>query len=176
MQTHFLSSSISIFRQYQALGASAIAQMPEESLTKQLTPESNSVAVIVKHMHGNMLSRWTDFLDSDGEKEWRERDKEFEEEVLGKEAVLRLWEGGWNCVLNALTPLTEADLSRTVLIRGEAHSVVEAIQRQIAHYSYHVGQIVFLARATAGGAWTSLSIPKGESKSFNAKKFAEQKA
>jgi hypothetical protein len=176
MPADFLSSSIATLRQYKALGEKAIAQMHEKSIAKQVTPESNSVAVIVKHMHGNMLSRWTGFLTSDGEKDWRERDAEFEDEGLSKEETLRLWEAGWNCVLNAMMPLTEADLSRTIFIRGEAHSVVEAVQRQIAHYSYHVGQIVFLARAAVGASWSSLSIPKGQSKSFNAQKLAEQKA
>lgn len=173
MQNTFLSSALSTFHQYKTLGERAIAQMPDERLAWQLTPQTNSVAVIVRHLRGNMLSRWTDFLTTDGEKESRNRDAEFEESTVGRVALLQSWSEGWACLFAALEALTEADLDKTIFIRSEPHSVVEAIHRQIAHYAYHVGQIVLLARAAAGVNFTSLSIPKGESEQFNASKMAQ---
>ena len=171
----FLKSAIATFHQYKILGERAIAQMREGSLSWQLTPETNSVAVIVRHLHGNMLSRWTDFLTTDGEKEDRNRDAEFEESIVSRDAVMQAWAEGWACLFDALERLTEEDLNKTIYIRGEAHSVTEAIHWQMAHYAYHVGQIVLLARAAAGTEWTFLSIPKGESEQFNARMAAARR-
>lgn len=173
MQLHFLPTVLVTFRQYKALGERAIAQTQDEGLSWQPTPETNSITVIVRHLCGNMLSRWTDFLTADGEKPDRNRDAEFEEATVDRHTLMQVWEQGWACLFRTLESLTEADLSKTIFIRGELHSVIEAIQRQIAHYAYHVGQIVLLARAATGAAWVSLSIPKGESQQFNAMK-AEQ--
>ncbi|HTV58235.1 MAG TPA: DUF1572 domain-containing protein [Verrucomicrobiae bacterium] len=166
--TSHVQDSLSLFRYYKKLGDRAIAQVPDDALFAVLDPESNSIAIIVKHLAGNMLSRWTDFLTSDGEKPNRNRDSEFEAPPATRADLLAVWESGWTCLFSALESLTDSDLSRTILIRTEPHSVLQAINRQIAHYSYHVGQIVFLARHLAGGQWTSLTIPRGHSVSFNA--------
>lgn len=165
--TVFLPSAISIFKQYKGLADKAIAQIGETELHWKPEPESNSIYVIIKHMSGNMQSRWTDFLTSDGEKEWRNRDTEFEEDASTKAEALLLWEKGWACLFNAIEPLAAEDLGRIVHIRGEAHSVMEAINRQIAHYSYHVGQIVYIAKACRSAQWQTLSIAKGSSGAFN---------
>jgi hypothetical protein len=147
----------------------AVAQVSDEDLFVMLDEESNSIAIIMKHIAGNMRSRWMDFLTSDGEKPDRNRDSEFViEDEDTKENVLKHWEVGWRCLFEALAPLVPEDLNRTVLIRGELHSVVQAINRQLTHYGYHVGQIVFLARHLAAGRWQSLSIPRGQSETFNA--------
>ncbi|MBL7792542.1 MAG: DUF1572 domain-containing protein [Saprospiraceae bacterium] len=172
---NFLESSRRLFRYYKGLGDKAMAQVDDEALMHQPDPESNSIALIVKHMSGNMLSRWTDFLTSDGEKTWRQRDQEFEGSYADREALLEAWEKGWQCLFDAVDPLTAADIERIVYIRNEGHTVMEAIQRQIAHYSYHVGQIVFLAKHLSGAQWQSLSIPKGNSQVFNAEKFEQDK-
>ncbi len=175
MADNFLESSRRLFRYYKSLGDKAMAQVDDEALMHQPDPESNSIALIVKHMSGNMLSRWTDFLTSDGEKTWRQRDQEFEGSYADREALLEAWEKGWQCLFEAVDPLTAADIERIVYIRNEGHTVMEAIQRQIAHYSYHVGQIVFLAKHLSGAQWQSLSIPKGNSQVFNAEKFEQDK-
>lgn len=175
MADNFLESSRRLFRYYKGLGDKAMAQVDDEALMHQPDPESNSIALIVKHMSGNMLSRWTDFLTSDGEKTWRQRDQEFEGSYADREALLEAWEKGWQCLFDAVDPLTAADIERIVYIRNEGHTVMEAIQRQIAHYSYHVGQIVFLAKHLSGAQWQSLSIPKGNSQVFNAEKFEQDK-
>ncbi|MBK8702620.1 MAG: DUF1572 family protein [Saprospiraceae bacterium] len=175
MADNFLESSRRLFRYYKSLGDKAMAQVDDEALMHQPDPESNSIALIVKHMSGNMLSRWTDFLTSDGEKTWRQRDQEFEGSYADREALLEAWEKGWQCLFDAVDPLTAADIERIVYIRNEGHTVMEAIQRQIAHYSYHVGQIVFLAKHLSGAQWQSLSIPKGNSQVFNAEKFEQDK-
>lgn len=167
--TSYLQDSIEIFRYYKRLAERAMAQVPAEAFGATLDSESNSIAVIVKHMAGNMRSRWTDFLTTDGEKPDRNRDTEFEAPPTNPEEVMRLWERGWNCVFEALTPLTDNDLARTVLIRTESHSVMQAINRQLAHYSYHVGQIVYLAKHFAGDQWTSLTVPRGKSEEFTAR-------
>ena len=149
-----------------------MAQCPDEGLFTKLDAESNSIALIVKHMAGNMRSRWTDFLTTDGEKPDRNRDTEFEDPPTTRAALLELWERGWKYVFDALQPLTDADLGRRVTIRTEPHSVMQAIHRQIAHYAHHVGQIVFLAKhltAKATGKWDSLSVPRGKSAEINAK-------
>jgi uncharacterized damage-inducible protein DinB len=144
-----------------------MAQSPDDALFAELGAESNSIAIIVKHLAGNMKSRWTDFLATDGEKPWRNRDSEFEQPVATREELIRDWEAGWACLFTALETLSDADLTRTVTIRGEAHSVMQAINRQVAHYAYHVGQIVMLARHGAGKHWTALTVPRGGSAAFN---------
>ena len=148
----------------------AITQVSDEELHKKIGVADNSIAVTMKHMAGNMRSRWTDFLTTDGEKASRERDREFEDEDLSRDDLLALWNEGWRITFEAIEPLTGADLARTVTIRGEPWTVAGAIERQVAHYAYHVGQIVMAARQFKGDAWESLSVPKGESAAFNAKK------
>jgi Protein of unknown function (DUF1572) len=165
--THLLSSSLRIFKQYKTLADKAIEQIDEGGLYWKPEPESNSIANIMKHMSGNMLSRWSDFLTSDGEKEWRNRDSEFEDNKGPVTDVFDDWEKGWNCLFEALEPLTNNDLGKIVYIRNEPHSVMEAINRQIAHYAYHVGQIVYLAKAIKSTQWQTLSIAKGQSQAFN---------
>jgi hypothetical protein len=167
--TSFLEDSIGVFRYYKRLAEEAMAQVSEEQLYVSLDSEMNSIAVIVKHMAGNMCSRWSDFLTSDGEKPWRDRDGEFEVPPQSREALMELWEKGWGMVFGALEPLTDADLGRTVRIRGEAHSVMQAINRQLAHYPYHCGQIVMLAKHFKSVDWRCLSVPRGRSREFNAK-------
>lgn len=157
------------FRRYKSLGEAALAQVTDAQLAQALDAESNSIAVIVKHLAGNMRSRWTDFLTTDGEKADRNRDAEFEAEPTNRDELMRLWESGWHCLFAALAPLKDADLARTVTIRGEAHSVAQAILRQVAHYANHVGQIVFLAKHFQSTNWRSLSIPRGKSAEFNLK-------
>jgi hypothetical protein len=167
--TSYLVDSLALFRQYKKLGDRAIAQVADEHLFTTLDAEANSIAIIVKHMAGNMRSRWTDLLNSDGEKPDRKRDCEFVDPAATRESLLADWEAGWSCVFAALEPLTDADLARTVLIRGEAHSVTQAINRQVAHYAYHVGQIVLLAKHFSSDHWQSLSVPRNRSAEFNRK-------
>jgi Protein of unknown function (DUF1572) len=165
--TSYLEDSIALFRHYKRLGEDAIAQVSDEHLCTVLDPEMNSLALIVKHMAGNMCSRWTNFLTTDGEKADRNRDSEFEAPPETREGLMMLWQQGWGCVFAALEPLTDADLAREVTIRGEPHSVMQAINRQIAHYSYHVGQIVFLAKHFQSEKWKSLTVPRKGSAEFN---------
>jgi hypothetical protein len=172
----YLKDSISIFRYYKGLGENAIAQCPEEGLLALLDEQSNSIATIVKHLWGNMLSRWTDFLTTDGEKPTRDRDAEFEKPPKNRAEILDLWDAGWKSVFTALEGLQDADLTKTVTIRGEKHSVMQAINRQVAHYAYHIGQIVLLARHYAGANWKSLSIPKNKSSEFNSDVAAGKKS
>jgi hypothetical protein len=167
--TSYLEDSLTLFRYYRTLAESAMAQVADEQLLAALDGEMNSIAVVVKHMAGNMRSRWTGFLTTDGEKPDRDRDAEFLDPPANRAALMDLWEQGWNCLFQALDRLTEADLARTVTIRGEAHSVMQAINRQVAHYSYHCGQIVFLAKHFAAANWKSLSVPRGASAGFNQK-------
>jgi hypothetical protein len=161
--TSYLKDSLALFRQYKKMGEAAMAQVGDEQLFAPLDSESNSIALIVKHMAGNMRSRWTDFLTTDGEKPDRNRDSEFEEPPSTREALIEMWEHGWACVFAALEPLTDADLGRTVYIRGTAHSVMQVINRQMTHYAGHCGQIVLLARHYCQDQWKSLSIPKKRS-------------
>ncbi len=167
--TSYLEDSIDVFNHYKKLGERAIAQCPDDALFTTLDPESNSIAIIVKHMAGNMRSRWTDFLTTDGEKPDRNRDTEFEDTPTTRSELMEMWQRGWKYVFDAVVPLTDADLARTVTIRTEPHSVMQAINRQIAHYCYHVGQIVYLARHFAGDKWQTLSVPKKKSAEFNRK-------
>ena len=172
LSTSYLQDSIALFHYYKKLGERAMAQCPDEALFLTLDAESNSIAIIVKHMAGNMRSRWRDFLTTDGEKPDRHRDTEFENAPTTRAELNEMWERGWKYVFDALEPLTEADLIRTVTIRSEPHSVMQAINRQIAHYAYHVGQILFLAKHltfTKTGKWESLSVPRGKSAEINAK-------
>jgi hypothetical protein len=177
--TSYLQDSAGLFRYYKKLGERAMEQCPDDGLFATLDAESNSIAVIVKHMAGNMRSRWRDFLTSDGEKPDRHRDTEFEEPPKTRAELLVLWECGWKYVFDALEPLTEADMGRTVTIRTEPHSVMQAINRQVAHYAHHVGQILFAAKhfATAKtGKWDSLSVPRKQSDQFTADVAAGKKS
>jgi hypothetical protein len=169
--TSHVKDSIDLFRYYKRLAERAIEQCPDSRLFATLDDESNCIAIIVKHMTGNMRSRWMNFLTSDGEKPDRNRDTEFEAPPNTREEVLALWEQGWKYLFEALEPLNDADSSRTVMIRTEPHSVTQAINRQIAHYSYHVGQIVFLAKhfAATGGKWSAVTVPRHKSAEFNAR-------
>jgi hypothetical protein len=165
--TSYLEDSLSVFRYYKKLAERAMEQVSDEQLFAVLDREANSIALIVKHMAGNMRSRWTDFLVADGEKPDRDRDSEFVDPPATREALFALWEQGWQCLFEALEPLTDADLGRTITIRGEAHSVMQAVNRQLAHYPYHVGQIVLLAKHFACDGWQSLSVPRNKSAEFN---------
>lgn len=142
----------------------------------QYNEQSNSIASIVKHISGNMLSRWTDFLTTDGEKEWRNREAEFDHDINSREELLNQWNEGWTCLFTALNSINEDNFEQTVYIRNQGHSITEAINRQLAHYPYHIGQIVFIGKMLAGEEWTSLSIPRGDSQKFNGEKFSQPKA
>ena len=174
LTTSYLKDSLTLFRYYKKLAERAMEQVTDEQLSAVLDGEMNSIAIIVKHMAGNMRSRWTDFLISDGEKSDRNRDGEFESPPATRAALMNLWDEGWASVFTALEPLSDADLNRTVTIRGEAHSVMQAINRQIAHYAYHCGQIVFLAKHLQATQWKSLSVPRGKSEVFNQKVVAKE--
>ena len=167
---NYLSSVKNLFRYYKTLGDRTLEKLNEEQIHWQYNQESNSVAIIIKHIAGNSLSRWTDFLTTDGEKPWRDRDQEFEDPLSSKEDLLALWDKGWQCIYNSIDALTEDDLMRTVYIRKESHTVIEAINRQLAHIPYHVGQIIYIAKMVAVENWSSLTIPKGQSKAFNDEK------
>jgi Protein of unknown function (DUF1572) len=174
--TSYLEDALELFRQSKKLAERAMEQVTDEQLFTPLDPETNSIAVIVKHLSGNMRSRWTDFLTSDGEKPDRNRDGEFLDPSPNRQALLETWEDGWKRLFEALESLSEADLVRTVTIRGEPHSVMQAINRQIAHYGLHVGQIVLLARHFAGPRWKSLSVPRNQSVEFNRQVVSGQRS
>ena len=165
--TSYIEDARAIFHQYRKLAERAIDQLSDEQLYCTLDPEMNSIAVIMKHMAGNMLSRWTDFLTTDGEKPTRNRDSEFEEPPQIRSELMAMWERGWDALFAALDPLTETDMVRTVTIRGEAHSVMQAINRQLSHYPYHCGQIVLLAKHFRSSDWKCLSVPRKQSTEFN---------
>jgi len=167
--TSYLQDSVGVFHYYKKLGDRAIAQCPDDALFTALDAESNSIAIIVKHMAGNMRSRWTDFLTTDGEKADRHRDTEFENAPKTRAELMEMWERGWKQLFDALAPLSDEDLVRKITIRTEPHSVTQAINRQVAHYSYHVGQIVFLAKHFAADKWQTLTVPKKKSAEFNAR-------
>ena len=160
IEINYLETVKKQFNQYKALGEKAMDQLEPGQLFHSQNDDTNSIAIIVKHLWGNMLSRWTDFLTTDGEKPWRKRDDEFERGELNKSDVLKMWDEGWECFFKALDSLSPDQLSETIFIRGEAHTVLDAINRQLAHYAYHVGQIVFAAKQLKQGAWNSLSIPR----------------
>ncbi len=169
MPSEYLDSVIKRFLVYKALGDKTMEQLDEENLFWQYNDASNSIAIIVQHLWGNMLSRWTNFLTEDGEKEWRERDAEFEKVINTKEELIIKWDEGWDCLFATLKSLTEDDLNKTIYIRKEPLTVIDAINRQLAHYSYHVGQMVYIGKMQLNHRWISLSIPKGNSKEFNDK-------
>jgi hypothetical protein len=175
MTNDYLKSIKKQFEYYKMLGEKTFAQLSDEYLFWKYNEESNSIATIVKHLWGNMLSRWTDFLTTDGEKEWRERDAEFENDIESRAELLAKWNEGWTCLFNAINSLSENDLTKEIYIRNQGHSVLEAINRQLAHYPYHVGQIVFIGKMACNQNWTSLSIPKGNSKEYNTDKFSKPK-
>lgn len=175
MIENYLESARQQFEYYKMLGEKTFGQLPDEALFWQPGPTDNSIAVIVKHLWGNMLSRWTDFLTADGEKPWRERDAEFEADISTRQELLEKWEAGWACLFGALGSLNEENFGTTVYIRNMGHTVAEAINRQLAHYAYHVGQIVFIGKMVAGEQWESLSIPRHKSAEYNAEKFAQPK-
>ena len=156
------------FKAYKEMAEKAFGQISDAQLHQPLDENTNSVAVIIKHMSGNLRSRFTDFLTSDGEKPNRDRDSEFVDDISNRRALLEMWEGGWRCLFDALSPLSDGDLNKTITIRGETHSVIDALLRQLSHHSYHTGQIVQLARYLAKDKWTVLTIPRGGSKQFNA--------
>lgn len=171
----YLESAKKQFLYYKTLGEKAMDQLEAKQLFVSINEDTNSIATIVKHLSGNMLSRWTDFLTSDGEKEWRNRDSEFEETIKTKEELLDVWNKGWECFLDALNGLQTEQLSQIIYIRNEGHTVIEALNRQLAHYPYHIGQIVFYAKMLKNSEWTSLSIPKNKSNSYNSEKFSKRK-
>jgi hypothetical protein len=173
--TSYLTSAIKQFQYYKQLADQSIARVSDEQLNLQLNEETNSIAIIMSHLAGNMLSRWTDFKTTDGEKAWRERDREFESVDVDRKELLQNWELGWNCLFAALASLDSAQLEDIVYIRNQGQTVVEAINRQIAHYSYHVGQIVLLAKYFSDTQWETLSIAKNKSIQYNEKKFETPK-
>ena len=173
MPTDFLSSARKQFAYYQLLGDQTLAQVSNKELFWQPNPACNSLASIVKHLSGNMRSRWTDLLTTDGEKPWRAREAEFDNDLTTRAEVLAHWQAGWQCLFAALDSLVRSDLDRIIYIRNQGHTVLEAINRQLAHYPYHVGQLVLLGKLLRGEAWQSLSIPRGSSATYNAEKFAQ---
>lgn len=175
MTEDYLESVKKQFAYYQLLGEKTFAQLKDEELFFQPNEASNSIAVMVNHLWGNMLSRWTDFLSSDGEKEWRNRDLEFENVINTRDELLEKWNNGWTCLFNALNSINEVNRNQLVYIRNQGHTITEAINRQLAHYAYHVGQIVYLGRQIKDQDWQSLSIPKGGSQAYNAEKFGQEK-
>ena len=175
MESTFIESVKKQFAYYKHLGDKTFEQLQEPDFFWQFNDESNSIAVIVKHLWGNMLSRWTDIFTTDGEKEWRNRDSEFETDLNSATEVLEKWEAGWNCLFSSLNSLSESDLNKIIYIRNEGHTVQEAINRQLAHYPYHVGQIVFIGKMIQNEKWQSLSIPRNKSKQYNAEKFSTEK-
>ena len=175
MGNEFIAGAKTIFEYYKALGEQTFEQLKDEQLFWQYNPESNSIATIVKHLSGNMLSRWTDFLNSDGEKAWRDRESEFDNDITTRDQMMKLWNNGWGCLFTALDSVKPEDLSREVYIRNMGHTVVEAIHRQMSHYPYHVGQIVFIGKMLCSDHWKSLSIARGKSNDYNERKFAQPK-
>lgn len=174
-QENYLSNVIFEFHRYKTMGDKTFAQLTDEDILWTYSETDNSIAVIVKHMVGNMLSRWTNFLTEDGEKEWREREMEFEAPYDTKNEMLEAWEKGWSCLFDALEKLKTVDFDTKIKIRNEEHTIVEAINRQLAHYPSHVGQLAFIGKMIKGPQWESLSIPKGGSDAFNQKMFGEDK-
>lgn len=175
MGNNYLESVKKQFEYYKMLGESTFDQLTEEQLFEKTNSENNSIAIIVKHLSGNMLSRWTDFLTTDGEKDWRNRDLEFENDIRTKSELLDVWNKGWNCFFTAINSLKDCDLNEIIYIRNQGHTVIEAINRQLAHYPYHIGQIVFIGKIFCNTNWITLSIPKGDSEKYNDLKFSEEK-
>ncbi len=175
MDTSFLKSSILQFKYHKELGEKTIEQIPEAQLSFKLNSETNNINTIVKHLSGNMVSRWSEFLNSDGEKEWRDRDDEFIDTIKTKAELITIWNQGWNVLFDTLENLSYEDLNKISFIRNQGHTVVECIHRQLCHYSYHIGQIVMIGRVICGEKWKTLSIQKGESKPYNSLKFSNKK-
>lgn len=171
----YLNSVIKQFLYYKMLGEKAIHQLEEVQLFWQYNRESNSIAILVNHIAGNMLSRFTDFLTTDGEKPWRNRDEEFVDRFENKNDLMHYWEKGWDCLMHTLEGLSAEDLEMIVYIRNDGHTVVEAINRQLAHYSYHIGQIVFIAKMLRDDKWETLSIARDKSADYNSRKFSQSK-
>ena len=167
----YLTSAIKEFHRYKAMGDKTFARLNDQEIHRRSNDESNSIAIIAKHMVGNMLSRWTNFLTEDGEKPWRERDAEFEDPYSSKKEMLEAWEKGWQCVFDALDTIDESNFQNDFFIRGEKHNIFEAVNRQLAHSAYHTGQIIMTAKNILGDKWQSLSIPKGRSREFNKSMF-----
>lgn len=172
----FLESAVKLFHYYKKLGEGAMAQLNDEEVLRKPNDASNSIAFIVHHLSGNMLSRWTNFLTTDGEKPWRNREAEFDESYVDKQAMMKAWEEGWSCLFSALNSIKPEDLSTIIYIRNEGQPVLEAIQRQLAHYPHHIGQILYQAKVIKGNDFKSLSIPKGNSATFNKEKFGQEKS
>jgi hypothetical protein len=175
MITDYLTTAKRDFQYYKTLGEKTFSQLEEKDCFWQFDSESNSIAVIVNHLYGNMKSRWTDFLSSDGEKQWRKRDLEFKNQLKTKAEVLNRWEQGWDCVFKSLDSINEDNFNTKIYIRSQEHSVIQAINRQLTHYAYHVGQVVYIGRLIKGSKWKYLSIPKDKSDDFNQKKFSRGK-
>lgn len=171
----YLSSTLQQFNYYKSLGDKTFEQLSNNEIQWKYNNESNNISMIVKHIVGNMLSRWTNFLTEDGEKDWRQRDTEFENPPNSKESLINLWEKGWRCLFEALNSIDEYDLEKIIYIRNQGHTVTEAINRQLCHYSYHVGQIVFLAKMIKRDDWINLSVEKNKSKIYNSDKFSKEK-
>ncbi len=175
MKKNYLNSVKKQFEYYKTLGEKTFDQLKDKELFWQFNKESNSIAVIVNHLSGNMKSRWTDFLISDGEKDWRNRDVEFQPIIKSREELIEKWTSGWECLFEALNSINKTNFDSEIFIRNQSHSIIEAINRQMMHYAYHIGQIVYLGKMIKDNNWQSLSIPKGESKDFNSKKSSKGK-
>jgi len=173
MKTNYLNSARKQFEYYKMLGDRTFAQLNDQDFFWKYSEENNSIAMIIKHLWGNMMSRWTDFLFADGEKEWRHRETEFADDIQDVKALLLKWEEGWKCLFDALDSINENNFETPILIRNQEHTIVEAVNRQMSHYPYHLGQIVFIGKMLKGEAWKSLSIPKGKSAEFNQNKFSK---
>ncbi len=176
MKTSTHTTIISLFRYYKSLGEKSIVNLTDEQIVFQYDKNDNSIGQIIKHLAGNMTSRFTDFYDTDGEKSWRNRDSEFVNPPSSKNEAIKLWESGWEILFKVLDPMTPADLAKIVYIRNQGHTVEEALLRQLAHYVYHIGQIIYLAKSMKGSKWQTLSIPKGKSQQYNQDKFSAEKS
>jgi predicted SprT family Zn-dependent metalloprotease len=175
MYTSYLKGIIKQFIYYKSLGDKTFEQLNADEIHLKHNEYSNNITIVVKHIVGNMLSRWTNFLNEDGEKEWRHRDSEFEDTYKTKEEMILAWEKGWQCLFDAITPLKTEDLERIIYIRNQGQTVVDAINRQLAHYAYHIGQIVFIGTLIKDTDWKNLSVPKNKSAIYNQKKFSKEK-
>jgi len=175
MELEYLNSIKKQFAYYKLIGEQTMEQLEEADLFWQFNMQSNSIAIIINHLSGNMKSRWTDFLNSDGEKDWRNRDDEFESVIKSREELLVKWDEGWSCLKEALESIQEDNFDTIIYIRNQEHSIVNAVNRQLAHYSYHIGQMVYIGRMIKGKEWISLSIPKGTSADYNSSKFSKGK-
>jgi hypothetical protein len=172
---NYINSATKQFQYYKSLGEKTFEQLSDEQLLWKANEESNSIAIIVKHLWGNMLSRWTDFLTTDGEKIWRQREAEFDNDITSRDEIIQKWNEGWTCLFSALQSINEDNFHSTIYIRNEKHTISDAVNRQLCHYAYHVGQIVYIGKMLNNETWTSLSIPRGGTEMFNAKKFSENK-